>query len=153
MVTINQLCTLQDGDKELLSSSDDESNNENIPVFLTCDKCCQVFGRREDALSHEAACTNNVDSVLSESCPARKKFSEIHSLVQYLIDLGRTVREADYVYYIPPSVSDDEEENITTDVVEFAFVGQIMQSFIREECQYDSRNSSHIHSVLEWYHE
>ena len=40
-----------------------------------------------------------------------KKFLEIHSLVQYLINLGRTVREADYVYYIPPSVSDEEEEN------------------------------------------
>jgi hypothetical protein len=139
---------LQDEDEELLLSFDDESNDENIPVFLTCDKCCQVFGRVEDAHSHEAACTNNVEFILSDSSPARKKFLEIHSLVQYLIDLGRTVREADYVYYIPPSVSDEDEENITTDVVEFAVVGQIMQSFIREECQHDSRNSSHIHSVV-----
>ena len=89
------------------SSSSEEESDDDIPVFLTCDRCNQVFGCYNDAYRHEINCTN----MRKTSSHTVTEFRDKTTLIQYLIDLGRMVKEKDYIYYIPPSVSDNERED------------------------------------------
>ena len=86
---------------EVLSLSSGDDSDDEIPVFVTCDRCNQVFGSHSDASHHENNCSITVDVVLSTPSFMIMRFTDMQSLVQYLIDLGRMVVESDKVYYIP----------------------------------------------------
>ena len=72
---------------------------EDVPVFLTCDKCSLVFGDKQEAWTHEQRCTR--DSI---DIQEGKVFDDKNLLIQFIIDYQtsnkKVLNEDDKVYFV-----------------------------------------------------
>ena len=84
-------------DLEGLSSS---VQVEDVPVFLTCDKCSLVFGDKQEAWAHEENCTRDSIDIMQGS----KVFDNKNTLIQFIIDYQtsnkKVLNEDDKVYFV-----------------------------------------------------
>lgn len=74
---------------------------EDVPVFLTCDKCSLVFGDKQEAWTHEENCTHGNIDIIQGS----KVFDNKNLLIQFIIDYqssnkGKVLNEDDKVYFV-----------------------------------------------------
>ena len=86
-------------DLEGLLSSDQV---EDVPVFLTCDKCSLVFGDKHEAWAHEENCTRDSIDIMQGEC---RVFDNKNLLIQFIIDYqtsnrGKVLNEEDKVYFV-----------------------------------------------------
>jgi len=74
---------------------------EEVPVFLTCDKCSLVFGDKHEAWTHEQRCTRDSIDIMQGA----KVFDNKNTLIQFIIDYqtsnkGKVLNEDDKVYFV-----------------------------------------------------
>jgi len=73
---------------------------EDVPVFLTCDKCSLVFGDKHEAWIHEENCTHGNTDIIQEG----KVFDDKNLLIQFIIDYQtsnkKVLNEDDKVYFV-----------------------------------------------------
>ena len=74
---------------------------EDVPVFLTCDKCSLVFGDKQEAWTHEEKCTHGNTDIIQGG----KFFDNKNLLIQFIIDYqtsnkGKVLNEDDKVYFV-----------------------------------------------------
>lgn len=100
-----------DAASEISSGSD----NDDVPAFLTCDKCGMVFAAAQEACEHENNCTitsNNNSNVQQQG----RVFGDKNLLIQYLVDhhseKDKWVNERDMIFFRPISPSSDEEHQL-----------------------------------------
>ena len=103
-----------------MASDDDE---DDVPAFVTCDKCNLVFTDEDAAMRHENQCTYSTEShhhAANDAVLGQKKkkiFDDPLTLVNFLVDLqssrnGQTLREDDQIYFQPKRViSPDDASN------------------------------------------
>ena len=77
------------------SSGGDDEND--FPVFLTCNKCSMVFGEAEEAWTHEVNCTGVRQS--------GRVYHNQDDLVQFMLEYwqqeGKVPTESDMIYFLP----------------------------------------------------
>ena len=84
---------------------------EDVPVFLTCDKCSLVFGDKQEAWTHEENCTHGNTDIIQGS----KVFDNKNLLIQFIIDYqssnkGKVLNEDDKVYFVSSEEYVDYQE-------------------------------------------
>jgi len=86
-----------DNDNDCESSADDDA----IPAFLTCCKCCMVFTDTQKAWDHERNCTITSSEVQDKGTVFEDKISLIKSIISLHSQKGRFANEEDMIFFRP----------------------------------------------------